>query len=291
MKKQTIENIMAVICTICTILFLAALCSGCGHNVHQLGMGSSFRLGSGEFSLAYNDGLFLNSVNRENMRFSAEIDSTVGASYDPATGSFKGIKSICVETGPQLTGYTAEVAKASPEAVSAYYDALRAYYQSGAEKPVQPLISDAKSKDASKSVSDIIKEALKMAKGIVDGKEADEGKDAVFECDGDCEYSDLTGNADIGYQLSIATKLLEYDGEQRTFADTGESYKKTLEHFIAEILFYRGRGHRNTPLRVKRVTVTGGVVADLMYEYIDRNGERRDITCPSCVFMNDEDAE
>ena len=27
MKKQTIENIMAVICTICTILFLAALCS------------------------------------------------------------------------------------------------------------------------------------------------------------------------------------------------------------------------------------------------------------------------
>lgn len=183
MKKQTIENIMAVICTICTILFLTALCAGCGHNVHQLGMGSSFRLGSGEFSLAYNDGLFLNSVNRENMRFSAEIDSTVGASYDPATGSFKGIKSITVETGPQLTGYTAEVAKASPEAVSAYYDALRAYYQSGAEKPVQPLISDSKSKEASKSVSDIIKDALKMAKAT-DGEAAS---------DPDVEYPDNDG--------------------------------------------------------------------------------------------------
>lgn len=30
MKKQTIENIMAVVATICTILFLTALCAGCG---------------------------------------------------------------------------------------------------------------------------------------------------------------------------------------------------------------------------------------------------------------------
>lgn len=185
MKKQTIENIMAVVATICTILFLTVLCAGCGHNVHQLGMGSSFRLGSGEFSLAYNDGLFLNSVNRENMRFSAEIDSTVGASYDPATGSFKGIKSICVETGPQLTGYTAEVAKASPEAVAAYYDALRAYYKSGAEKPVQPLVSDEKSAAASMSVADILKSLAPKAK-------AAEGE-AEASSDPDVEYPDNDG--------------------------------------------------------------------------------------------------
>ena len=86
----------------------------------------------------------------------------------------------------------------------------------------------------------------------------------MFVCDGDCEYADLTGNADIGWQLSIATKLLEYDGEQGRFPDTGENYKTTLEHFIAEILFYKGRGHKATPLRVKRVTVKGGVITDLL---------------------------
>lgn len=190
MNSKTSMTLKHVIVTL--FGFLATfLLTDCGHNVHQLGMGSSFRLGSGEFSLAYNDGLFLNSVNRENMRFSAEIDSTVGASYDPATGSFKGIKSICVETGPQLTGYTAEVAKASPEAVAAYYDALRAYYQFGAEKPVQPLISDSKSKEASKSVSDIIKDALKMAKAA-EGESAD--PDVEYPADNGLHGPDVSGD-------------------------------------------------------------------------------------------------
>lgn len=125
----------------------------------------------------------------------------------------------------------------------------------------------------------------------MDGKEEAEGKESVFVCDGDCEYADLMGNADIGWQLSIATKLLEYDGEQGRFPDTGENYKTTLEHFIAEILFYKGRGHKNTPLRVKRVTVKGGVITDLMYIYIKRDGTSNDITCPSCVFMDDQDAD
>lgn len=290
MKKPTlIDDICAIIAVMLIGVLFIVMCAGCGHNVSQVGMGSAFRLGSGEFSLSYTDGLFLNSVNRENMSFEAELDSTVGASYDPVTGTFKGIKSIAVETGPQITGYTADLAKQSPEAVSAYYDALKAYYQS--KTPPQPLISDEKSKTATKSVTDILKTALAAARDIVDGKEEAEGKDSVFVCDGDCEYSDLTGNADIGWQLSIATKLLEYDGEQGRFADTGENYKTTLEHFIAEILFYKGRGHKATPLRVKRVAVKGGVITDLLYAYIKRDGTANDITCPSCVFMNDEDAD
>lgn len=144
-----------------------ALMPGCAHNVHQLGAGSEFRVGSGEFSLSYKDGLFLNSVNRENTKITAEIDSTVGASYDPVTGSFKGIKSITIETGPQFNGYTVDAAKESPDTVAAYYDALKAYYQS--KTPDQPLISDDKSKAATSGVSEIIKEAIDKAKSAVSG--------------------------------------------------------------------------------------------------------------------------
>ena len=160
------------------------LCS-CGHNVSQLGMGSAFRLGSGEFSLSYYDGLFLNSVNRENMRFSAEIDSTVGASYDPVTGTFKGIKSISVETGPQLNGYSVDVAKENPEALSAYYDALKSYYQT--RNQPESLISDDKSNEATKGISEVIKETLKQT---CDKTADDDGDDDEEEILAPCDTCD-----------------------------------------------------------------------------------------------------
>lgn len=273
---------------------MALMLTDCGHNVAQLSAGSALRLGSGEFSLSYTDGLFLNSVNRENTIITAEIDSTVGASYDPATGTFKGIKGITIETGPQLTGYTVDAAKQSPEAVAAYYDALKAYYESKSGKPAQPLISEEKSKSATKSVTDVIKAAIEKAKDIVDDYiDSGEGRkeENQFVCDGDCDYADLTKNPDIAYQLSIAMKLLQYDGDQKRFPSTDERYKTTLEHFISEVIYYQSRGHKNTPLRVKRVKVEGKVITDLMYAYVKRDGTSTDVECPSCVAMLDDDAD
>lgn len=265
--------------------------TSCGHNVSQLGMGSAFRLGSGEFSLSYYDGLFLNSVNRENMRFEAEIDSTVGASYDPVTSSFKGIKSISVETGPQLNGYAVDVAKENPAAIEAYYEALKAYYESRNQAPQNPLISEEKSKEATLSISEVIKKAIEKAKSIVDGRESEKGETSVFSCDGNCEYTDLTGNSDIAYQLSIAMKLLEYEGDTHHFDDTDERYRATLEHFISELIAYQSRGHKNTPLRVKYVTVEDKVITKLMYAYFPKDEPSHEVTCPSCIFMDDEDAD
>lgn len=282
---------MKKVLSICAIAGLLALVASCGHNVSQIGLGSSFRLGSGEFSLAYSDGLFLNSVNRENMSFTAELDSTVGAAYDPVTGTYKGIKSITVETGPQITGYTADLAKASPEAVAAYYTALAAYYQAKGKAPATPKISDEKSKAATLSIADVIKTAIKTAKGIVDGREDEKGETAIFSCDGNCDYADLTGNPDIAYQLSIAMKLLEYDGDQKRFPDTDERYRTTIEHFITELIAYRARGHKNTPLRVKYVTVEDKVITKLMYAYFPKDEPAREVTCPSCIFMDDNDAD
>ena len=282
---------MKKVLSLCAIAGLLALLASCGHNVSQIGLGSAFRLGSGEFSLSYSDGLFLNSVNRENMSFTAELDSTVGAAYDPVTGTYKGIKAITVETGPQITGYTADLAKQSPAAVEAYYTALAAYYQSKGKAPAAPKISDEKSKAATLSIADVIKTAIKTAKGIVDGREEEKGEEAVFVCNGDCEYTDLTGNADIAYQLSIAMKLLEYDGDQRKFASTDERYRTTLEHFITELVAYRARNHKATPLRIKRVKVEGKVITDLMYAYFPKDEPAHDVECPSCVFMDDADAD
>lgn len=223
MKKPTaIDYICASVAVMLIGVLLVIMCAGCGHNVSQVGMGSAFRLGSGEFSLSYTDGLFLNSVNRENMSFEAELDSTVGASYDPVTGTFKGIKSIAVETGPQITGYTADLAKQSPEAVSAYYDALKAYYQS--KTPVQPLISDEKSGEATHGVADVIKSAIEKAAGKVSGGDksdadncedcdtpaSDSGKPADDCSDGSCDILPALGAAASALLTDTSTEYRWY---------------------------------------------------------------------------------
>ena len=211
MKKPTeIDDICAIVTVMLIGVLFIVMSSGCSHNVSHLGMGSAFRLGSGEFSLSYYDGMFLSSVNRENMRFCAEIDSTVGASYDPVTGSFKGIKSVEVETGPQITGYTADLAKQSPEAVAAYYDALKAYYQS--KTPPQPLISDEKSKEASESVSDILKAAIEKAAGKVsEGETAGEADTKDDDCsDGSCDILPALGAAASALLTDTSTEYRWY---------------------------------------------------------------------------------
>lgn len=224
-----------------TLIFAAVVClfllASCSHNVSHLGMGSAFRLGSGEFSLSYYDGMFLSSVNRENMRFCAEIDSTVGASYDPVTGTFKGIKSVEVETGPQITGYTADLAKQSPEAVSAYYDALKAYYQS--KTPPQPLISDEKSKEASESVSDILKAAIEKAAGKVsDGeKPAEEADTTDDDCsDGSCDILPALGAAASALLTDTSTEYRWYY-HGATANQTAEALTAALKNKCGLLVF------------------------------------------------------
>lgn len=239
MKKPTaIDDICAIIAVMLIGVLFIVMCSGCGHNVSQVGMGSAFRLGSGEFSLSYTDGLFLNSVNRENMSFEAELDSTVGASYDPVTGTFKGIKSIAVETGPQITGYTADLAKQSPEAVAAYYDALKAYYESKAGKPAQSLISDEKSKEASESVSDILKAAIEKAAGKAsEGKEPAADADNADDCsDGSCDILPALGAAASALLTDTSTAYRWYY-HGATVNQTAEALAAALENKCGLLVF------------------------------------------------------
>ena len=263
------------------------LMAGCSHNVGMVGIGTGFRAGGGEYGINYGEGLFGTFVTKDGIRFKAELDSTTGFSYDPSTNSYKGIRSVEYSLPPQITGYAVDFARDNPEVAKAYYEALSKYYDVRKEDVSSnaPLISDEKSKEATVSIADTIREAIDKAKSIIGRKEADGGEGAVFQCDGNCEYSDLTGNSDIEYQLSIAMRLLSYDGHASKFKSTGETYTQSLQHFITQLVQYRALGNRTTPLRVKHVTVKDGIITRLMYICFKDDGTTFDVECPSCVVM------
>lgn len=267
------------------VVVLAALLSSCGHNVGLVGIGTGWRVGNGEYGLAYGDGIFGTFVTKDGVKFKAELDSTTGFSYDPSSNTYKGIKSFEYSLPPQITGYAVDFAKKNPDVAKSYYEALVKYYEVKSTDVVakQPLISEEKSKSATQEVADILKKAVDVAKGLINKKTEQEGEQATFQCDGNCNYDDLTGNADITYQLSIAMKLLSYDGYANKFESTGEYYTTTLEHFITQLVTHQAKGATTTPLRVKYVTVKDGVITRLMYVLFDDNGKATDVDCPSCV--------
>lgn len=268
-------------------VFGMLLMAGCGHNVGMVGIGTGFRAGGSGYGINYGEGLFGTFVTKDGIKFKAEIDSTTGFSYDPSTNSYKGIRSIEYSLPPQITGYAVDFAKENPDVAKTYYEALNKYYDVRKEDVSSnaPLISDEKSDSSSSKIAEILKKAVDKAKSIISKKEADEGEEAVFQCNGNCEYNDLTGNSDIEYQLSIAMKLLSYDGYSQKFESTGEYYTQTLEHFITQLVQYRALGNKTTPMRVKHVTVKDGVITRLMYIYFKDDGTTFDVECPSCVVM------
>ena len=277
-----IKLFVLLACIVCIAFF-----TSCSHNVSTIGIGTGFRAGGSGYGIDYGEGLFGTFVTKDGIRFKAELDSTTGFSYDPSTNSYKGIRSVEYSLPPQITGYAVDFAKENPEVAKAYYEALVKYYDVKKDDVSSnaPLISDEKSESSSSSMADIIKKAIDKAKSIVSNKEADEGEGAVFQCNGNCEYDDLTGNSDIEYQLSIAMKLLSYNGYDNKFKDTGEYYTQTLEHFITQLVQYRALGNKTTPLRVKYVTVKDGVITRLMYIYFNEDGTTFDVECPSCITM------
>ena len=284
MKKLHILSILAILAAI--------LLSSCSHNASILGVGTAFRLGSGEVSLNYADGLFLNSVSRDNVRFTAELDSTVGVSYDPTSNTYKGIKGISYEVGPQLGGYSKELGEANPEALKAYYDACSAYYeyrklQESLPAQQKSAISDEKSKDATQQVSDVLKKALEKAKGLVGGSSDDYAAEP-FECSGDCELAGLDKISSRAYQTSVAKKLLTYADDTTPIHDSDATVKATLDQFLSRMQQYADKGILSVGLRVRRATIKSNVLQDVTYVFIDGSSET-ETNCPECIFIKELD--
>ncbi len=267
-------------------ILAAILLASCSHNASILGVGTAFRLGSGEVSLNYADGLFLNSVSRDNVRFTAELDSTVGVSYDPATNTYKGIKGISYEVGPQLGGYSKELGEANPDALKAYYDACSAYYeyrklQESLPAQQKSAISDEKSKDATSSISDVIKTVLRRA-----GNGA-ETVSEPFTCSGNCELTGLASNDTIAYQTAVAAKLLSYADDTTRFDGENTTLKHSLESFLSRMEQLTAKGKSTTRMRIKAATVKDSRLIYIRYIMTEPDGNEFETNCPECVLLED----
>lgn len=286
MKKLSILAILAILAAILLV--------SCSHNASILGVGTSFRLGSGEVSLNYADGLFLNSVSRDNVRFTAELDSTMGVSYDPTSNTYKGIKGISYEVGPQLGGYSKELGEANPEALKAYYDACSAYYeyrklQESLPAQQKSAISDEKSKDATSGIADVLKKALEKAKSIAGdgGGDADgEYTEDPFTCSGDCELTGLDKISSRIYQEAVARKLLTYADDTTKIHGSDSTIKKTLEDFLVVMGKYKARGISSVGLRVRSASIKSDVLQDVVYVFFE-DGSETETNCPECIVITE----
>lgn len=104
-----------------SILAMAAMITGCSHNPGTYLFGEQTRIGFGEYG-SFNtvQGMLLTDIPRENTTLEIEVDKEQGISYDPATGTLKGIVRIKRTVGEQITGYLVDLAKVAPEAAVEY---------------------------------------------------------------------------------------------------------------------------------------------------------------------------
>jgi len=272
------------------IITISILLTSCSHNAELLSVGTAFRIGSGEASINYADGLFLNSVSRDNMRFSAELDSTVGVTFDPSSNSYKGIKSISYEIGPQLGGYSKELGEKNPEALKSYYDATAEYYKYRSAKDAAPAankqaISNEKSKDATSKIMDAVKQAIDKFKS-----KGEEGASSEpFDCkDGNCDLDNLDSISLRTFQTAVANKLMTYADDTTKFEGEETTLKKSLQMFLRRMEQYKAKGIDEVRIRVRRASVRNNVLKSIRYVYYD-DDRTFETNCPECVFIPEID--
>lgn len=125
-KPNSIDYICASVTVMLIGVLLIILCAGCSHNPAQFVVGNHTRIGFGDYgTLSVAEGLLINDIPRENTSFEVELDSESGVSYDPATGTVKGVKKVTRHVGPQITGYLVDLAHVAPEAALEYLKGIR----------------------------------------------------------------------------------------------------------------------------------------------------------------------
>lgn len=110
---------MKMMMCMCAVALMLVV--GCSHNPGTYLFGEQTRIGFGEYG-SFNtvQGMLLTDIPRENTTLEIEVDREQGISYDPATGTLKGIVRIKRTVGEQITGYLVDLAKVAPEAAIEY---------------------------------------------------------------------------------------------------------------------------------------------------------------------------
>lgn len=252
------------------IAMTSIMLCGCSHSGLVVARGKVFTLN--ERGLTYVNGVLAYDLSRENTDAEVEVQDADGLGGHNGTHQIKGGLKFRRRIGKVVTGYLVDLSKKNPKAAEKYLS--NAGLSEAEPMPSLPAY-------------DAVGTALDAAQRIVDGKAETE----KFVCNGNCSYSDLTGNRDIDYQLSIAMDLLKYDGFTNKMPTTEERYVHCLESFVTALVQHRSKGKKQTPLCVKRVKVEDKVVTDLMFEYFPADGDPYEAECPSCVPMLPEDSD
>lgn len=252
------------------LAMISIMLCGCSHSGLVVARGKVFTLN--ERGLTYVNGVLAYDLSRENTDAEVEVQDADGLGGHNGTHQIKGGLKFRRRIGKVVTGYLVDLSKKNPKAAVKY-------------------LSDAGLSDADPMPSlpsyDAVGTAIDAAQRIVEKAETEK-----FVCNGgECSYSDLTGNRDIDYQLSIAMELLKFDGFTNKMPTTGERYVHCLESFVTALVQHRSKGKKHTPLCVKRVKVEDKVVTDLMFEYFPADGDPYEAECPSCVPMLPEDSD
>lgn len=252
-------------------VLLLLLCSGCGHNVSQMEFGRLLSVGSPEYGkVKYMDGFAITEVGKENTRIKVEVDSTTGITIDPVSGNLKGITSVEIESGPQLTGYIKE---ASSETAAAYFDAVKSYYNS--RHAPTASVSTEKSTAATTSAGETV---VKSIMSRLTGKDTDDTA-------GCTSFDGMSNYATVSYHKETAALLLSYADDVNQNS-SGVKLKVQLEEFINVMNQFEAADKETTNLRLKRAKVCDGLLTFLEIVSLE-NGQEVDVPCVGCKLWTD----
>lgn len=273
MKKTTIFAIL--------FIFTLLLCS-CSHNPAAVVMGRQLKVGTAEYGeLTYLNGFSIVDCARENSEWQIDINDADGISFDAATHTLKGVKSIRRRIGKQVTGYLNDLAKNSPDAAMEY------------------LKGDVMFPVGTQNIVEVKEDAT--LKAIVESKvksecsKAEEKSDKPYAAKyitckaGDvCEY-DFKNRRGTDEQLAIAKELRDFDfidkDEKRPDEYTHTKYENVID-FIArtEVVKYFGVEEVKLWISYVKINAYNKLEAITFLLQLD-DGEIIDETCVSCAGM------
>ena len=276
-NQQKEKDIMKKTLFVMFVVIGAVLFCSCSHNPAALVLGRQIKLGTAEYGdLTYLNGFSLVDCSRENSEWQIDINDSDGISFDPATQTLKGVKSIRRRIGKQVTGYLNDLAENSPEAAIEY------------------LKGDAMFAIASQNKAEVKEDTtfVKILKSL--SSKGTGGK--LIDCpDGNCHltFNDKT----VAYQLEIAKELLERDGwldpnEPKPEGEFDESKYKNTVDLKKRCLILQGYGKETTLVYITEVTVKDNKVTDIVFMRENtEDGKPVRTQCVSCVTLDELDED
>ncbi len=244
-KKMKKTIILAII----SVLALCS-CARFSHNVSGVAVGKEVKIGSPEYGeLLYLDGFSLVDFSRENSEWQIDINDSDGISFDPATQTLKGVKSIRRRIGKQVTGYLNDLADKSPEAAIEYLRGDVMFHEATQNKTeIKEDTTFIKSIEA----------AIKKARDAAKKKSGEKYKPKyIIVGDEGSEFDFST--RDASEQLAIAKELRDFDyidkNEKREDPDNPSKHENVIDFIARTDYVIKTKGWTTLDLWISHVKI------------------------------------